>query len=115
VTFDPDDDEFTTSGKNSPHDLGIAGDDTGNPSAPSEEAAEMPLPDHDAAKEALHRADLANQPCSLTLVQTRAVLDCLRRESHASASGSLTSTKGSTSLYALGIMRADCGSAFGKH
>ncbi|GAQ10707.1 hypothetical protein ALT_8028 [Aspergillus lentulus] len=96
VTPGPDDDEFTTSGKNSPHDLGIAGDDTGNPPAPAEEAAEMPLPDHRAAKEALHRADLANKPCTLTLAQTRAVLDCLRRESQASASGSLTSTKGST-------------------
>ncbi|KAF4248928.1 hypothetical protein CNMCM8980_004775 [Aspergillus fumigatiaffinis] len=78
-----------------------------NPSAPSEEAAEMPLPDHDAAKEALHRADLANQPCTLTLAQTRAVLDCLRRESQASASGSLTSTKGSTARLAFLVRLGD--------
>ncbi|KAF7178678.1 hypothetical protein CNMCM7691_007492 [Aspergillus felis] len=107
VTFSPDDDEFTTSGKNSPHDLGIAGDDTGNPPAPSEEAAEMPLPDHDAAKKALHRADLANKPCTLTLAQTRAVLDCLRRESQASASGSLTSTKGSTARLEFLVLLGD--------
>jgi hypothetical protein len=107
VTFGHDDYELSTSGKNSPHDLGIAGNDTGNPSAPSEEAAEMPLPDHDAAKEALHRADLANQPCTLTLAQTRAVLDCLRRESQASASGSLTSTKGSTARLAFLVRLGD--------
>ncbi|GIK04517.1 hypothetical protein Aspvir_008600 [Aspergillus viridinutans] len=107
MTFSPDDDEFTTSGKNSPHDLGIAGDDTGNPPAPLKEAAEMPLSEHDAAKKALHRADLANQPCTLTLAQTRAVLDCLRRESQASASGSLTSTKDSTARLEFLVLLGD--------
>ncbi|RHZ57769.1 hypothetical protein CDV55_105177 [Aspergillus turcosus] len=41
-TSSPDDDAFATSGKNSPLDLGSASDDTGNPSTPSQEAAEMP-------------------------------------------------------------------------
>ncbi|GIJ83791.1 hypothetical protein Asppvi_002621 [Aspergillus pseudoviridinutans] len=77
-------------------------------------ALPLPLSSYPPVSKIMNLAQAAERPYTLTLAQTRAVLEWLRRESQASASGSLTSTKGSTARLVFLVLLGDYASRLWK-